>query len=268
MTKRPGWLVVSRVFAILSVVAIAGIAVFAGLSVYSASQLRPEPSSGPMATASQGPNDTFLLQANVAVSNPGYFAVDALQVSTAVWMPGAAGALLAAGGSPVVTVPPRSVGALTITLRIPIDPTVDAELMTHDLVLPGWAWVNATYAQVYAIALTIPRNYSWGAPFANLATTAGSPTVYGNGTTGVPFTVSFTDDAPFAIDGTVDYQVVVAGGAECGGGAFPVAVGAHSGFQGGSEVYLPSACASSVHSITLRFSGGPWNLPVATEPFP
>jgi hypothetical protein len=268
MTKRPGWLVASRILTILSIVAIVGVLSFAGLSVYSAAQLRPEPASGPATTATPGPNNTLELQAVVSISNPGYFAVDLLQVSTAVWMPGIAGALLAAGGSPVVSVPAGSVGALTITLSIPINPSVDAELMTHDLLLPGWAWVNATYAQVYAISLTIPRNYSWGAPFANLTTSEGTPTVYGNGTTGIPFEVAFTDAAPFAIDGTVGYLVVDPNGAECGGGTFAIAVGAHSPFEGGSEAYLPEACASSGHSIALRFSGGPWNLPIATEPFP
>lgn len=267
MTKRPFLAATARAFGILSVLAVVGMVIFVGLAVYSAAQLRPASSAGGQPAISPSGNNTVLVRANVSVSNPGYFSLDDLQIHTLVRLPGSNGSVLATGSSPAVSIASGSEGVVPLVFSVPLSGPSDAILLTHDLVLPGWAWVNATYARVFAIELTIPRNVSWGAPFANLAVEAGTPRAWPNGTVEQPLNVSFSDDSTYPIVGTVHYVIENAAGAECTGGTIPLNVGAHTSFRAGSSVYVPSACGAPGNSVVVSFSGGPWNVGLAKEAF-
>jgi hypothetical protein len=265
LAQHPSLYSAARGFGILSVVAVVLIVIFVVLSVYSASQLRPSAGSGDNPTFVPGPNDSVVIHANVSVSNPGYFSLDGLQINTVVRLPGPQGGVLATGSSPVISIASGSAGEIPIVLSVPISAEVDAPLLTHDLVLPGWAYVNATYAKVFAIELTIPRNVTWGAPFANLRVESGGPQPLANGTAEVPLNVSFSDDSNYPIAGAIEYQIEDPVGAECTGGDFPISVGAHSPFRGSSNAYLPPGCEGSGDSVVLTFEGGPWNFPLVRE---
>ena len=154
-----------------------------------------------------------------------------------------------------------------IELSVPLTGSADATLLTHDLVLPGWAWVNATYAHVFAIELTIPRNISWGAPFANLQVNPGTPMALPNGTVKESLAVSFSDDSGYPVAGAIHYAIEDASGAECTGGVIPIDVPAHTAYQDSPNIYVPGSCAAPGNSAVVSFSGGPWNVVLSKEAF-
>ncbi|MCI4358490.1 MAG: hypothetical protein L3J95_02685 [Thermoplasmata archaeon] len=267
MAKRPFLRSAATSFGILSILAVVALAIFVLLSVYSVVQLRPGSVSSSHSSVAPGAANSVVFRTNVSVNNPGYFALDGLRISTLVRMPGTDGVVIATGSSPEVSIAGGHQGEVPIELTVPISSQVDGILLTHDMQLPGWAWVNATYAGVYSIGLILPRNISWGAPFANLSVVSGTPSLQMNGTVAVPLTVSFSDDSSFAVGGVIRYQVQDSAGQPCTSGAFPVTANSHTSFQGGTVVYLPPSCQGPGSSIAVSFQGGPWNVPLLTRSF-
>ncbi|HEV2520601.1 MAG TPA: hypothetical protein VGX00_08340 [Thermoplasmata archaeon] len=267
MPRRPFLYSLARSFGLLSVLAVVIVAIFIVLAVYSAAQLRPGPGAGPTGSFAPGPGNTVLLRTNVSIVNPGYFALSDLTVHLIVRLPGPGGAVVAQGASPPVSIPNGGQGEVPIELSVPIAASVDAPLLTHDMVLPESTWVNATYAQVFAIALTLPRNVSWGAPFANLSVTEGNPRLLGNGTTEASFNLSFSDDAGFPIAGAIHYAITNSSDAQCTSGSLPISVGAHSPFRGGTTLFVSPACRPPGDRLSVEFDGGSWNVPLVQEAF-
>ncbi len=265
---RPGLYRAARVLRILAVLSTVVVLLLAALIGLSAAQIRPSWGNQPIGPLEPGPNETAMAEGNLSVANPGLFAIDRLSVTTIVRFPGPDGAILATGGSPVTELPGGRTTAVPFTFSLPLSASADRPLLTENLLLPTMTWVNATYATIFAIALTFPENLSWGAPFDGLNVTPGTPHPETNGTDAVPFTITFTNDADFGLVGALAYRVDAPAGAACVTGELPLDVGPGSPYDDTQTLYVPTGCVTPGSSVALSYDGGPWSVNFPPEELP
>ena len=130
------------------------------------------------------------------------------------------------------------------------------------------AWVNATYASIFVIQLSGGANYSWGAPFSGFMAVPGAPALESNGTVLVPVTVSFSDRASFADDGTIAFTVETAAGGTCATGSIPINVPGGSGMYQTFSFYAPASCDPSGGSIHSTYTGSGLDVALPNEAIP
>jgi hypothetical protein len=266
--RRPPLYRASRYFSIAATLVAVLIVVYVAAGIYSVSMLRPGNTGG--TSLEQNVTDGgFELTAVVNFSNPGFFPIDQVHLSTVVDDPNGTGTL-AVGSSPDVRIGAGSVGQVPLTIVIPFaSGSHGAYLITHDAKLPTTIFANVSFAQLYSVAVELPMNLSWGAPLENLSITPGTPTE-ANGSVSLPLTIYFADQAPYPVDGTLDLLVEGQGGSDCD---VPVTTAVDTAAQT-SETYpvtvtAPSGCSfPSGTPVTGTFSSASWSVDLPTEALP
>jgi hypothetical protein len=241
--------------------------IFLVTAAYSAAHLKPSVGGHQNSSSiSLDPNGTAELTESVNLSNQGYYSISPLTVSLEI-SNATTGVVLAFGGSAPLTIPPGTDSSIPISIWLPLTGASTA-LVTEDEALVESAWVNATYASIFVIQLSGGSNYSWGAPFSGFTAVPGSPTLQSNGTVLVPVTVSFSNQASFADEGTLAFSVETASGSTCSTGTVPVDVPGGSGMYQTFSFYSPSSCDPSGGSIHSTYTGSGLDVALPTEAIP
>lgn len=231
----------ARLFRRLSAVVLVLVLIYVGTSLYSASRFaESKPSAGGYSASVVG-NDTVEIAGSLQITNPGFYSVDGLRLSLRV-LNDTGGYLGASVDGPV-----NLVAGSTTEFPIDFYVTVSANapaasLLTSDQTLSVATWGNATYAYLIPFSVHFDENETWGAPFADLSVAPGVPQENG-GTTLVPVTVRFEDHSPIADDGQVTIALDSAGGNECGGGTFSLAVDSGGGYDETQDISLATGCS-------------------------
>ncbi len=142
-------------------------------------------------------------------------------------------------------------------------------LLLNDAELQGVLFLNASYAAVVPINLKVAFNYHWGAPFANLSYSNGTPTPEPNDTIAIPVTIFFENHTPgLVMTGAIEATVTEGNGTVCTRQTFPVET--HPGPVTLMEtIYAPDTCSFSGDTITSVFSSPgppPFSINLPTEP--
>ena len=254
---------ISRIASIVALVLV----ILVAATVYSATQIRPGESKGQglEATLVNGGID---LQLGLNFSNPGFLPISNVHLASVVNSPNNV-TLLARGSSPNVSVAAGSMAVVPLTIFLPLG--ANSPLMaylTHDAELPTEVWANVTVSSLFSVNVNISTTYHWGAPFAHLNLTPGTPSA-ANGTVTVPFTLSFSNDASFAVDGTL--SLVASGSGGCSATVPPIALSVPpgGGYQQTFDATAPASCATSTwSSVGGSFQSSLWSGPLPTEAIP
>lgn len=251
MARPPALYRVARALRRVGVVALVVLVLYAAAAAFSASQVRPDPGGG--ATRAQlDANGTAEVRLALNLSNPGFFAFTDLTVGVDLQLPN--GTEIGRGGTPAVTVAAGSTGVVPVTFWLPVAAS-QGLLLTHDLTLPLRLALDLTYASLFTLHATAGQNYSWGAPLSRLNATWGAPTPLANGSYSLPVTVSFDDDADFAVAGVALLNVTSAGGSLCTQSALDLATGPYSAFQQTTPIYVPASCNLAGGELTVTYLG-------------
>lgn len=244
----------ARLLRRLSLVVLVLLILFVASAGYSAfSLVRSSPQSGGYA-ASFSANDTLSVTGSVSLSNPGYYPVSGLSLGLRI--ENATGTLLGDLSTAPVTLAARSTTDFPVRLFVPISATgAAASLLVRDQFLQVGVWGNATYAYLFPVSVHFVQQKSWGAPFASLAITAGTPRT-GNGGVNVPVTVSFANHASFTESGAITLVLLSTGGTECANTSFPVLVAPGGLYDQTENVALAGSCTIAGGSADATFVSG------------
>lgn len=263
--RRPPLYRASRYVSIAATLIAVLILVYVGIAVYSASQLRQGSAQG----NSVGTNVTaqgFQFQTAINFTNPGPLPVNRVQLSGLVFLPGNT-TRVASGSSPNVSIAPGTVGKVPFDLLVPFanDPAL-ATLLTHNEPLPATVWANVSFARLFDVGVRINTTIHWGAPFDMLNVTLGTPTET-NGTTQVPVTLSFVDNAPFPVAGALALTLSgTSGGCSVAVPTFPLSVAPGQSESAEQPVTVPSGCSyASGASVAGTYTGPTWSVAIPSE---
>jgi hypothetical protein len=262
--KPPGIYRAARALRRVSLVILVVLILFVAFVAYSAVEVaRTGPRVG-SATDTLEANDTIELATSLSLSNPSLLPIQNFGLEFRI---------LNASGGPIVdsTVGPASVpggGSTTLPVDLFIPITAQGEsLLTENQYLQWNVWGNASYGYLFSISLGVQTQKAWGAPFDNLTITVGAPFMQG-GTTVVPVTLSFTDNANFADDGTLSFEIVPPSGPDCGSGAFALDVPPGTPYSNTQNVGVTAGCNPSGGTVDSQFVGSGIDVTLPPEAIP
>ena len=264
--RPPGLYRVARLFRRLSLLVLVVLILFMVSVGYSAVEfVRSSPQSGDY-SASFVANDTVSVSGSMSLSNPGFYPVAGFSLGLRI--ENASGAFLGALSTTPRTIAPGTTTTIPVELSLPISAAGPAvSLLITDQFLSVGVWGNATYAYLFPVSIHFVQQKSWGAPFANLAISAGTPVAGGGGVT-VPITVTFANHADFAESGTLQVALESSSGATCGAGAFPMDVPPGAFYDQTESLALASGCPISGGSAVAVFVSGSETIPLPPEGIP
>ena len=264
--RPPGLYRLARLFRRLSLAVLVVLILFLASVGYSAFDfVRSSPQSGGY-SASFSANDTVSVSGSVSLSNPGYYPVSGFSLGLRI--ENASGVLLGDLSTPPVTLAPGSTTTFPVALSVPISVAGPAvSLLVTDQFLSVGVWGNATYAYLFPVSVHFVQQKSWGAPFANLAITAGTPFAAGGGVN-VPITITFANHADFTESGSLSVTLVSSGGATCGTGTVPMDVPPGAFYDQTENLALASGCSLAGGSVVATFVSGSETVPLPPEAIP
>lgn len=263
------------------------IILYVGATVYSATKIRPgnAGNSGNNNNNGNGNNNgsgsnggtqftEVLTNAGLQISvelnfsNPGFLPIQGVHLGAVIDGPGN-GSRIANGSSPDVEIPAGAVGVIPMTILIPLGPNSPViPLLTKNAQLPTEVFANVTLSSLFAVDVGISTNISWGAPFGGLSLTPGIPSS-ANGSTTIPFTLSFSNNASFADTGQVSLVVHGSNGCTATLPTVSLNVDSHSNYQSIQSVTVPNSCATATwSSISGEYTSSTWSSPLPTENLP
>jgi hypothetical protein len=245
----PGIYRAARALRRISTIVLVLVIVFVAIVAYSAVQVvKAKPSLGSSTTQIES-NDTIGLSTSFSMTNPTYFAIQHFDLHFLI---------VNATGSHLIdttvgpdTIPAGGSSILPIALFLPVSSS-QASLLTQNQYLNWYVWGNASYAYLFTVSVGVATERSWGAPFDNLSVVVGAP-FNANGELEVPITITFADDASFADDGNLDFQVVPPSGPDCAQGTFAVNVPAGSQYDQTQDVGIASGCDPSGGHVAAEY---------------
>ncbi|HZY70507.1 MAG TPA: hypothetical protein VFF67_05970 [Thermoplasmata archaeon] len=267
MARPPPMYRVARALRRAGLLALVVILVFLGSALASALSLRPSSASAGAVHVAPAGNDLFRVSVAVNLSNPTFYSLSNVKLEARIAFPN--GSLLAHGFSPSVDVAPGTTGEVPLRFLVNLsDIPGAATMLTHDLELPSYLRLSATYATLFGIGVNASSNVSWGAPFANLNVTPTPPVLLSNGTLAESAHVAFDDHANYAVVGTFVLTLRAPGGATCGAAAIPLNVPGHGSYASSPTIYARAACASGGVDLLATFTGPTLSLtlPPTTVP--
>ncbi len=257
----PGIYRVARVLRRLSAILFVVILVFVGVVAYSAVQIvHAQPRLG-NTTPTVEPNDTVGIATSFSVANPTYFTIQHLALHFLVL--NASNVELVDSTSGPVSIPAGGVADLPIELYVPLT-AAGTSLLTENQYLAWNVWGNASYADLFSVSVGEATQRAWGAPFDDLRITTGTP-VSVDGVEEVPVTVSFANDADFAVAGAVDFQVVPPSGPNCAQGTFALNVPPGTSFNDTQNVGIAPGCVASGSQVDAQYVGNGVTVPLPPE---
>lgn len=256
----------ARLLRRLSLVVLIAVVLFVASVGYSAVQLVQSSAQSGGYSADFAGNDTVSVTGEVSLSNPGYYPVSGFALGLRI--ENASGALLGDLSTAPVTLAPGASTTFPVRFSLPISATGPAvSLLVTDQSLSVGLWGNATYAYLFPVSVHFVQQKSWGAPFADLAITAGAPFA-ANGGVEVPITISFANHADFTETGALQLMLLSAVGATCGATAFPVDVPPGALYDQTENVPLASGCSVVGGTADATFVSGTDAVPLPPEAIP
>ena len=239
-----GWTAIILGFGLLGFVA--SIAVSAGQITYEGTL--------PTSSRSAGPNE-MVISAVTTISNPGIYSLQGFRVNLHLLTSN--GTLVAYGSSNTTVLGAHSTSQVPIEVLADLSSPAAGLLITTNATLVVQAWVNATYAGLFPVALQLHEDYPWGAPFVQPQYAFGVATQEANGSVSLPISMSYQNWFPVPEYGTFDLGVLSVNGSNCGGGKistpFPVAQG--QAFSGSTDLTLRSGCDFHGGKLQVHYSG-------------
>ena len=233
---------------------------------YSAAQLVQSSAQTGAYSANFAGNDTVSVQGSVSLSNPGYYPVSGFSLGLRI--ENASGTLLGDLSTSPVTLAPGATTTFPVRLSLPITAAGPAvSLLVHDQFLSVGVWGNATYAYLFPASVHFVQQKSWGAPFANLAITVGTP-LAGSGGVSAPLTSAFANHADLTESGTLRVALVSAAGGTCGVGAFPMNVPPGTLYDATNPIALAGGCSLAGGNAIVTYVSGSTTVPLPPEAIP
>jgi hypothetical protein len=262
--RPPGIYRAARALRRAAVVVLVLTIVFVGFVAYSAVQIiRDRPQVGNSSSAIQS-NGSVAYSTSFTLNNPTYFAIQSFQLE--VRIANASGDLLVDDATPATTVSAGGTSYVPFTFYLPLN-SGTTSLLTVDQQLHWDVWGNATYGYLFPVSIGVSTERSWGAPFANLSVTVGTPFMEG-GTLEVPVQLSFENDADFADVGTVNFEVVSSGGATCSTGSFAIDVPSGQQYAMTQNFAVAGGCNPSGGHVNAQYLENGDSIPLPSEPIP
>ncbi|MGA8709730.1 MAG: hypothetical protein ACLP8Y_08275 [Thermoplasmata archaeon] len=247
----------------LSALVLVALIIFAGTVAYSAFEVARSSTQSHGLSASLAANGTVEIVGSFTLANPGFYPIQGFELTARI--ANATDVLLGQLGVGPSDIAPSSTGTFPIALYLPVDSSAAAtSLLTQDQYLRVDAWGNATYAYLFPLSVALTENRSWGAPFEDFQVTVGTPSG-GGGSIIVPVTVTFSNHAPFAESGVLTFTVQSSGGADCGGGSFPISVPSQGLYDQTQDVALASGCSPLGGQLLSTYSTGGTPVPLPPE---
>ncbi|MCI4317549.1 MAG: hypothetical protein L3J96_03340 [Thermoplasmata archaeon] len=282
---RPALYRASRYVSIAATVVMLVIFLFVGATVYSATKIRPGDTGGNNGNNNNGSGNNggnsggtkFVetltsagLQISVKInfSNPGFLPIAGVSLAAVIDGPNN-GSVIATGSSPSVEIPPGAVGVIPLTITIPLGATSPIlPLLTKNAQLPTRVFANVSLSSLFAIDVSIPTNVSWGAPFGGLAIVPMLP-IPGNGSTTVPFVLSFANNASFADTGQITLTAHASNGCTANLPTFQLNVPPGTSYRATENATVSNSCATATWTtLTGSYSSSTWSSPLPTENIP
>jgi hypothetical protein len=260
----PGLYRLARALRRLSTILLVLLVVFVAIVAYSAVQIVKAKPSLASPTTQFEPNDTIGLTTTFGLNNPTFFPIQQFLLHFEI-QNGTGTALVDSSAGPE-TIAAGATDVLPIQLYLPVSAS-DTDLLTQDQYLDWSVWGNASYAYLFTVSVEVQTQRSWGAPFDDLAVVLGTPFV-ANGVEEIPVTVSFTDNAEFADEGMLDYQVVPTAGADCSQGSFALDVPPGTPYDQTQDVALAMGCNPAGGHVSAEFVVNGATIPLPPEPIP
>jgi hypothetical protein len=206
----------------------------------------------PISARSLG-SSNLVISAEVGLSNQGVYSLEGFHMSLHLLNP--QGELVATGSTATSSLPARSTVEIPLSIHTDLSSPIVSLLVTHNSTLKAHAWINATYATLVPVHLTLTEDYPWGAPFYGFSTSWGTPSNLSNGTVSLPIHVSFANYFPIPDYGTLGMSVFSTNGTRCGGGSLSLPVIATgSSFSGGTHLHLAQGCDYAGGTLTLLYT--------------
>lgn len=264
--RSPGLYRVSRLLRWISAAVLVLLLIFVGTVGYSAARFaEASPETGGYA-ASFAANDTISLSGSLSISNPGYYSVSGFSLGLRI--ENGSGVLLGGLATPPITLAAGSTSTVPVGLSVPIEATGAAvSLLISDQFLSVGVWGNATYAVLFPVSVHFVQQRSWGAPFADLSVTAGTPFA-ANGSLVVPITIAFANHSTLYEDGTLELELRSSSGSTCGATAFPMNVPPGMSYDQTENVALASGCSVTGGSAQATYVSGGTSVPLPPQALP
>lgn len=256
----------ARLLRRLSVLLLVLILVFLGTVGYSAVRLvQSSPQSGGY-TAGFAANGTVAVSGTVSLSNPGFYPLNGFEINLRIL--NSSGAFIGEASSGTVTIPAGGAASFPVSLSLPVTTGGPAaSLLVTDQSLSVGIWGNATYAYLFPVSVHFAQNKSWGAPFALLHITPGTPTTV-NGSAAVPVTLSFSNDASFTEFGRLVLGLYQSSGVECSATSFSLNVATGTLYDQTQDVPLDAGCSLAGGYALATFTGSGATIALPREALP
>jgi hypothetical protein len=213
----------------------------------------------------------ILVNVTFPIPNQGYYNVGGLTLVAIFTNQTIQSSPLAVTTGGPANIPGHGQGSVSLLTSFDMANPAGPFLLLHDAQIAGTLFLNATYAAIIPVNLEVGFNYHWGAPFANLSYSAGTPTPEPNRTLAIPVTIQFEDHTPgLAVQGTVAVTVTQPNGTVCSRQTFPT--NTHEGPDTWLETfYEPETCSISGDTISSVFTSPgppPFSITLPAETFP
>lgn len=254
--------ILSLVFLVLFLATVAASAVQMGVGV------AKQTGSLHRSVSAQIVGTDVLVNVTFPVPNEGYYNVRGLTLAAVFTNQTIqTGPLAVTTGGPT-DIPGHGTGTLSLLTYFDMANPAGPFLLLHDAGIQGTLWLNASYAAVVPVNLVVGFNYHWGAPFANLSYSTGTPTPEPNMTVAIPVTIYFENHTPgLVIAGELMLVVRAPDGTVCTQQSFPVAT--HNGPVTLMEtLYWSRSCPVSGDTISSSFVGPGIDIAFPTETIP
>ncbi|HTS33504.1 MAG TPA: hypothetical protein VMI55_06165 [Thermoplasmata archaeon] len=262
----PGLYRLARALRRLSVITLIILILFTASVVYSAVlTVRSGSGVGPFSETFAS-NGTIVLSGSLTLNNNGFYSVQGLTL--AVRVTNTTGSFVGATEFGPTTLGSSSSIVEPLTLYVPVSGAGPGpSLLTDDQSLPVAVWANATFGYLFPVSLAVSAVRSWGAPFADLSISLGTPTPNGTGAN-VPVTLSFENHSPVTDAGNLNFVVLSSGGVRCGASGFTLEVGPGAPFTQTTTVALAGGCSPAGGTVQASYVTPAFTVTLPPEAIP
>jgi len=257
---------VARALRWFGIIVLVLLIVYAGSVAYSAYEAAHATVESRSLTGVLVENGNIEVSGSFTLSNPGLYPISGLEL--AVRLANDTGVHLGTVNVGPDTVDGGGTGEFPIAISLPIAASSAAEsLLFVDQYIEVGAWANVTYAYLFPISVALTETRSWGAPFEGFDASLGTPKSV-NGSVVVPVTLTWSNHASFAEQGSISFVVDSAAQADCGGGSFPMNVAPGAVYDQTQDVTLSSGCSPAGGELlaSITVDGSTTSFP--PEPIP